>query len=63
MNQYLCVCRGLEVVVYADTSYQAQKLAYFEFKKNAGRRAIKQHEVVVWLAKVGEKEVVHTADF
>ena len=44
MNGYVCFYRGRRVEVYADTSYEAQKLAAEKFK------AKKSYEVAVVLA-------------
>ena len=63
MNKYVCLCRGVSEVVFADTSYQAQQKALPIFQKKAGRRKVKGSEIFVMVAEIGGKQVVHIADF
>lgn len=63
MNKYVCLCRGVSEVVFADTSYQAQQKALPIFQRKAGRRKVKSSEIFVMVAEIGGKEVVHIADF
>jgi len=55
MNGYICMYRGKRIEVKSDTSYHAQLEAAKQFK------AKKSYEVVVMLAELNGKQVVHTA--
>jgi hypothetical protein len=63
MNKYVCLCRGVSVVVFADSSYQAQQKALPIFQRKAGRRKVKAGEIFVMVAEIGGKEVVHFCDY
>jgi hypothetical protein len=61
MNKYGAVWQNLELVVDADTTYQAQQLAQAQFQAKAGRRKVKGYEITVALLELDGKEYTHTA--
>jgi hypothetical protein len=54
MNKYVCMYRGKELVVEADTTYKAQLLASQMLK------AKRSYEVSVYLVEHNGKEYVHS---
>ena len=62
MNGYVALWQGKRVEVYADTAYDAQKLAVVELQRNT-RKKVKGYDVTVVLAEKNGAEVVHVADF
>jgi hypothetical protein len=61
MNKYGALWNGKEVVVQADTTYQAQQLAEVEFSKVSGRRKVKGYEITVALMELDGVPYVHVA--
>jgi hypothetical protein len=56
MNGYIALYKGKQIEVYANTSYEAQKLASTKFK------AKKSYEVSVYLCELAGKQVVTHLD-
>lgn len=56
-NGYKAFFKGKNVEVYADSSYEAQKLAAAHFK------AKKSYDVTVMLCEKGGEQVTHSTDF
>lgn len=54
MNGYKCFYKGKTIEVYANTSYEAQKLAAAQFK------AKKSYDVTVVLCEKQGKQVAHS---
>jgi hypothetical protein len=61
MNTYGAIWRDKELVIEAETTYQAQQLAVPLFQAQAGRRKVKGYEINVLLMKLGGVDYVHVA--
>ena len=61
MNTYGAIWKELELVIEAETTYQAQQLALPLFQAQAGRRKVKGYEISVLLMKLKGEEYVHVA--
>ena len=61
MNTYGAIWKELELVIEAETIYQAQQLAVPLFQAQAGRRKVKGYEINVLLMKLKGEEYVHVA--
>ena len=61
MNTYGAIWKELELVIEAETTYQAQQLAVPLFQAQAGRRKVKGYEISVLLMKLKGEEYVHVA--
>lgn len=61
MNKYGALWAEKELVVMAETTYQAQQLAQVEFQKVAGRRKVKGYQISIHLLELDGKEYVHIA--
>lgn len=61
MNKYGAIWQDKELVIEADTTYQAQQLAVLEFQKVAGRRKVKGYEITIGLLELNGVEYVHIA--
>ena len=44
-NTYKCFWNGMEMDIYANSSYGAQQLATAEFQKVAGRKKVKGYDI------------------
>ena len=62
MNGYMALWQGKRIEVYADTAYDAQKLAAIDFQRGT-RKKVKQYEVNVYLCERNGEQVVHVASF
>lgn len=54
MNGYIALYKGKQIEVYANTSYEAQKIASTQFK------AKKSYEVSVYLCEKNGEQVITT---
>jgi hypothetical protein len=61
MNKYGAIWHNLETVIQADTTYQAQQLAQAQFQAKAGRRKVKEYQILVALVELDGKEYTHIA--
>ena len=61
MNTYGAIWKELELVIEADTTYQAQQLAVPLFQAQAGRRKVKGYEISVLLMKLRGEDYIHIA--
>lgn len=61
MNTYGAIWKELELVIEADTTYQAQQLALPLFQAQAGRRKVKGYEISVLLMKLRGEDYIHIA--
>lgn len=61
MNKYGAIWQDKELIIEADTTYQAQQLAVLEFQKVAGRRKVKGYEITIGLLELNGVEYVHIA--
>ena len=61
MNTYGAIWKDKELVIEADTTYQAQQLAVPLFQAQAGRRKVKGYEITVMLMKLNGVDYIHIA--
>jgi hypothetical protein len=54
MNGYICIYKDKQIEVFANSSYEAQKLAQIQFK------AKKSYEITVCLAEKNGEEVLQS---
>jgi hypothetical protein len=59
MNTYGAGWKDKQVVVEAETTYQAQQLALPLFQAMAGRQKVKSHDIWVMLMKLNGVDYVH----
>ena len=57
MNGYICLCKGKQYEIYADSTYEAQK------KCAAENKIKKQYEISVYLAEKNGEQVTHVPSF
>ncbi len=61
-NAYKCYWNGMEMEVYANSSYGAQICATGEFQKVAGRKKVKTYDITVVLCEVKGKQITHSGE-
>jgi len=61
-NTYKCFWNGMEMDVYANSSYGAQQLATAEFQKVAGRKKVKGYDITVVLCEVKGRQITHSGE-
>jgi len=57
MNGYICLCKGKQYEIYADSTYEAQK------KCAAENKIKKRYEISVYLAEKNGEQVTHVPSF